>query len=342
MKPRARIASALTETERRLPAPPAPADNAWLDHPSGYLALSPRNQRFELPGLPGFIAYREQGKHLIAFGGVHAWGPNRDLLLAAFLAEAGRRGKAALFIQIREDAVPLFLARGMTVNQCGASFSLDLSGYHFGGADKARLRRMINRARRAGIRTLEVGVDVPSDAAIFAQLAAISRAWLAKKGKPELDFMIGELGAPADPYRRIFVAIDKDDRLVGFVTCVPAAGRMQGYLLDLARSLPDAPIGTTDAVIAAALRKLMHEGVRFAHLGLVPFIFSGSEYSGASRTVAWLGRMLRRHGRAVYPAESQLGYKLKWGPQIIDREFIAARPLALRAIFDLLRLTRSL
>jgi hypothetical protein len=90
------------------------------------------------------------------------------------------------------------------------------------------------------------------------------------------------------------------------------------------------------------LRKLMHEGVRFAHLGFVPFIFSGAEYAGASRTVAWLGRMLRRHGRAVYPAESQLGYKLKWGPQIIDREFIAARPLSLRAIFDLLRLTRSL
>jgi lysylphosphatidylglycerol synthetase-like protein (DUF2156 family) len=92
---------------------------AWIDHPSGYLALSLRNERFEMAGNPGFIAYREQGKHLVAFGGVHAPASNRGRLLDVFLCEAERRRKVALFVQVREEAIPLFLERGMSVNQCG-------------------------------------------------------------------------------------------------------------------------------------------------------------------------------------------------------------------------------
>jgi lysylphosphatidylglycerol synthetase-like protein (DUF2156 family) len=315
---------------------------AWIDHPSGYLALSLRNERFKLPGEPGFIAYRKQGGHLVAFGGVHAPASNRGRLLDIFLCEVERRRKVALFVQVREEAIPLFLERGMSVNQCGTSLSLDLTDYSFAGASKMRLRRMVSRARRAGVRALELGVDTPSDATVFAQLHAITRSWLANKRKVELDFMIGELGVPSDASRRIFLAIDHAGRTIGFVTCVPAWGQMPGYLLDLCRCLPDASSGTTELIIAEAIRKLMREGVAFLHLGFVPFIFSGEEYPVANKTVAWLGGMLRRHGQAVYPAESQLAYKLKWGPEIFDREFIVARHLSLRAVFDLLRLTRSL
>lgn len=332
---------AITRPLQASPAASRLPECAWIDHPSGYLAMSWRNERFEVPGKPGFIAYRKQGKHLVAFGGVHAPTGNRGRLLDSFLGEAEQRRKVALFVQVREDAIPLFLERGMSVNQCGASLSLDLADYSFAGAKKMPLRKMISRAGRAGIQALEIGVDAPRDATAFAQLHAITRAWLANKRKVELDFMIGELGVPGDLSRRIFVGVDNAERAVGFITCVPAWGSMPGYLLDLTRCLPNAPSGTMETIIAEALRKLMREGVGFLHLGFAPFISSGEEYPTASRTLTWLGRMLRRHGRAVYPAESQLAYKLKWRPRIIDREFIAARPLSLRAVFDLLRLTRS-
>ena len=39
-----------------------------VDHPSGYLALSPNNSRYAEESLPGFIAYRECGKHLVRIG----------------------------------------------------------------------------------------------------------------------------------------------------------------------------------------------------------------------------------------------------------------------------------
>ena len=33
--------------------------------------------------------------------------------------------------------------------------------------------------------------------------------------------------------------------------------------------------------------------------------------------------------------------RLKWGTDVIEREYVAARPISLRAVFDLLLLTRS-
>src|SRR3954467_3101049 len=85
----------------------APSDHCWIDHPSGYLALSPPHEMFRLQDQPGFIAFRTQGKHVIAFGGVHAPAEHRGPLLDAFLSRVGSLGKIALFVQVREDCVPL-------------------------------------------------------------------------------------------------------------------------------------------------------------------------------------------------------------------------------------------
>jgi lysylphosphatidylglycerol synthetase-like protein (DUF2156 family) len=82
--------------------------------------------------------------------------------------------------------------------------------------------------------------------------------------------------------------------------------------------------------------------VPFLHFGFTPFVVDDEEQPGANRLAAWLVRMLFRHGRAIYPAATQMQYKLKWTPDIIEREYLAARPLSVRAVLDLLLLTRSL
>ena len=93
---------------------------------------------------------------------------------------------------------------------------------------------------------------------------------------------------------------------------------------------------------AFAMERLGEEGVAFLHFGFTPFIVDEEEPGDANPVLWWLIRKLRRHGKAIYPAETQAQYKLKWGIEFIEREYIAARPLTMRAIIDLLRLTRSL
>jgi len=314
----------------------------FIDHPSGFLALSPRNRRFEIRGVPGFIAYREQGRHLVLFGGVHAPAGARTPLLDGFIGEADRRGRRVIAVQVREAQRELFRQRGFTVNELGSSYALRLAAYSFAGTKRMSLRNKIKRARALGVRILEIGRELPSDAATFAQLSAISREWLAKKGKKELDFMIGEMGGPGDPERRIFAAVDGSDRMIGFITYVPAFGERPGFLHDLTRRTADAPAGCMELCNATAMERLAADGALYLHFGFTPFVLAGRDGPGASRLVSWVLRLLGRYGSFIYPARRQAEYKRKWLPDIVDPELVAFRPLSLRAIFDLLILTRSI
>ena len=315
---------------------------AFVDHPSGFLALSSRNERFTHDGVPGFIAYRERGRHLVAFGGVHSVPSASGLLLDRFVEHARGRRRRVMAVQVRESQVRLFRAHGFCVNQLGTSFGLSLDRFRLGGADKMQLRNKISRARRAGLGVVELGRDATCDETIFAELSAVSASWLRAKGHDELDFMIGELGDLGDSRRRIFAARDGSGRTVAFITYVPVWGQTPGYLHDLTRRLPDAPAGVMELINVHALERMKAEGVPVLHLGFTPFIVGDAEPSGASRLAAWGIRELGRRGAMLYPAMSQARYKLKWGPDIVEREYLAARPLSIRGVIDLLRLTRSL
>ena len=317
-------------------------DSALVEHPSAVLALSPRNQRFTFDGIPGFMAYREQGRHLVAFGGVHAALSSQGELLDRFLAHAASRGRRVIVVQLRQPQVQMFLDRGFSVNQLGTSFALTLCHYSLRGTPKMQLRNKISRARKAGLRVVEVGRDVPRDEATYAQLHAISAKWLEAKGRKELDFMVGEIGDLRDSRRRIFMVLDRSDRAVGFITYVPVWGRRPGYLHDLTRRLPTAPPGAMELCNAYAIERMLAEGVEFLHFGFTPFVVDGEEFPGANRLASWAVRNLHRFGSVIYPSDSQAQYKLKWGPDILEREYIAARPLSLRGIIDLLLLTKTI
>ncbi len=376
-----------------------------IDHPSGYLALSARNSFFPpadsqtLPSAsvnyttvsdgPGFISYRRQGRHLFLFGGVHAPTDQQAGLLDAFLRHAAAQRCAVVAVQLRATQLALFAQRGFVINRLGTSFGLRLDRFSLAGTRRMKLRNKIARARRQGLRVLEVGRDLPRSVETYDALQAISGRWLRRKGKKELDFMIGELGLPEDRRRRIFVVTgppaDRDhshevgpdhsqDRerdpnrtdcdtsgrnncnisgrnefphtWLGFITYVPVYGQQPGYLHDLTRRLPDAPPGAMELCNAEAMSRLQAEGCTHLHFGFTPFVVDADDTipatANTSRMLSHAVRLLYRHGRLIYPAQSQADYKRKWGPDLIEPEYVAARPLSLRAIWDLLRLTRSL
>ena len=314
---------------------------AAIDHPSGFLALNARNRLFQLGNTPGFIPYREQGRHFIAFGGVHAAAADCEAMLDGFVQHAQSRQRRIVFVQVRERQAPLFLSRGFTVNQFGTSFGIDLRRFTLSGTQKMRLRNKINRARKLGLTIAELGRESPADEGMFSELRLISKQWLRKKGK-ELDFMVGELGDPKEDRRRIFVVLEPSGRAIGFITYVPVWGKTPGYLHDLTRRLPTAPPGAMELCNAFAIERMIEEGVTHLHFGFTPFITDASDQAGSDKILAWAIQKLRRYGSFIYPSESQARYKLKWGPHIIEREYIAALPLSLRCIVDLLILTRSI
>jgi lysylphosphatidylglycerol synthetase-like protein (DUF2156 family) len=312
---------------------------SFVDHPSGFLALSPRNTFFERPGHHGFVAYRRHGRHRLNLGGVQAPPAERGALLDAFLRESRASGHRVVAVQVRADQVELFRSRGFAVNQLGSSYALDLRRFSLAGGARLKLRNRIARARRAGVQVFELGKDRPCTSPVWKGLQRVSRAWLGKKGGRELDFMVGELGAPGDALRRVFVA-EAGGRTLGFITYVPAWGERPGHLHDLTRRAPDAPAGVMELVNAVALARFTAEGARFLHFGHTPFIVDAVEPAGGH---AGLARALRLLGRypVVYPARGQVDYKLKWAPDIVERESIAFEHVNLSAVWSLLVVTRS-
>jgi lysylphosphatidylglycerol synthetase-like protein (DUF2156 family) len=205
-----------------------------------------------------------------------------------------------------------------------------------------KLRNKISRARRAGVEVVEIRSEDAAHAEYYRQLSRVSEEWLADKGKKELDFMIGEVGSGRNPLRRTFVVVDREDRVQAFITYVPTWGDHPGYLHDLSRRRPGAPTGSMELCNVAAIERFQEEGVRYLHFGFTPFVIGGPEAPTASRAASWLIQWIRANGSFVYPTATQLDYKLKWGPDLVQPEYLAARPLSLGAILDLLLVTRSI
>jgi lysylphosphatidylglycerol synthetase-like protein (DUF2156 family) len=318
------------------------------DNPSAFLALNTDTSHFVVPGIDGLIAYRRAGRrHLVQLGGVFAADADQDGLLEEFRAMAAGEGRHVVSVQLLRGDAERYARLGFTVNQLGASFGRSLANFNLKGSAYMRLRNKISRARRAGVAVGEVGVDVACSTDLNSSLADIDAQWLRAKGRhvKELAFMVGERGGRAGRLRRLFVATDDAGGVLGYITFSPVYGRHAGWLHDLSRRVPDAAPGTMELVIHTAVERFRAERAGHLHFGLTPFAGLGDDHAlpQQSAMAARIVRLLAAHGRHVYPAADQVAYKAKWGPDLIQPEYVAfSHRVSAGAVWSLLRLTNAI
>lgn len=316
---------------------------AYSDHPSGYLALNDATSRYMCPRVPGLIAHQPGRHQVVQFGGPFAAPENRGRLLDEFLFQlhAGRFHKPLLTaVQLHRQDVPLYEERGFTVNQVGSTYGIDLARFSLRGKPLAKIRQNVNRARRDGVTVVEIE---PGAQGAQDELDAIDAEWLRAKGRhvKELSFLIGERGGPGAPLRRTFLA-RHGGRTVGYITYSPAWGSRPGWLYDLTRRSPRAPVGTMELINLTALTRFQEEGAGWLHLGLTPCagLDDRHEPASASRNLSRTLRMVKERGQLVYPVRTQEAFKLKWAPHVIEPEYIAFQNgVRLPAVWHLLRTT---
>src|SRR6266545_3166409 len=245
----------------------AHAVREYAENPSAYLALNTGNDYFTRPGLAGVVAFRRAGGYLIQFGGPFAPQARQSELLGAFLEFAREEHRRVVAVQLQGTDADLYARSGFTVNQIGCSYSLHLPGFSLKGSRFVKLRNKISRARRSGLKVSEVALEEVRD-----ELAAVDRPWLRAKGShvKEIEFLVGELGGPAQSGRRLFVG-RIDGRLVAYISYAPAYGARSGLLHDLTRRIPDTVPGVLEAVNVQALEVFRAEGAEWLHFGFTPF-----------------------------------------------------------------------
>lgn len=320
---------------------------AHSEHSSAFLALNSGNEHFISTGTAGMVTYRPHGsRYWVQFSEPVAPEHERATLQREFADIARARGKRVIAVQLTKQAVERSHTTGV-INQFGCSYSISLPDFTLRGKKFVKTRNMITRSRREGVTVSEVTVDhLLSDTDLARQLDDVDATWLRSKGRhvKAMEFLVGQRGGPAQKHRRLFVA-RHHDRVVAYISYSPVFGSQPGWLYDLTRRHPDAPPGAIEHVFAEAAHVFADESAGWIHLGLTPFVGLEPDHAFTDRQSALLGRSLdfvRNHGDRLYPARSQLSFKLKWHPHVISPEYVCfPKHLRVSDIWTLARITNS-
>lgn len=310
----------------------------YSDNPSAFLALNHGNEYFTCSDIDGFVCYRPRGKRWIQFGGPFTDAANRKELESRFIQHAHAGGRRVIGVQLQRADAELFAELGHTVNQVGASYALELTNFSLRGKRFVRLRNKISRAVRAGLTISEV-----DPAELADDIAQIDSRWLCQKGRhtKELDFLIGEIGGSWQPLRTLFMG-KIEGNPVAYISYAPVYGSRPGLLHDLSRRLPDCPPGVMEAINSHAIEHMRLRDVPWLHFGFTPFtsLDEGHQLPTASRAATRIVRFVAEHGDRLYPARSQVEYKLKWYPTAVLPEYFAFDGgISLRSLWSVLRAT---
>lgn len=176
-------------------------------------------------------------------------------------------------------------------------------------AAHASLRAQLNRARNKGVTVTRWESE---RAERNPALERVLAEWLGTRGLPPLHFLVEPetLGDLCD--RRVFVA-ERDGAPVGFLVASPIPAR-NGWLTEQFVRGHDAPNGTAELMIDAAVRWMADDGADYVTLGLAPL----SRRAGDDLHATWWNRLAftwaRAHGRRFYNFEGLDAFKAKFFP----------------------------
>lgn len=172
------------------------------------------------------------------------------------------------------------------------------------------LRAQLSRARNKGVTVREWSV---SEAQNHPELKRVLAEWLARKPLPSMHFLVEPQTLAALTDKRLFVA-ERSGSPVGFVTLAPIPAR-SGWLTEQFVRGTDAPNGTVETMLVAALHAVALDGAQYLTMGLVPL--SSGTWNPALYNPLWLRFSLgwvRAHGQRFYNFGGLEAFKAKFSP----------------------------
>jgi lysylphosphatidylglycerol synthetase-like protein (DUF2156 family) len=286
---------------------------------NGYLALEPGLHRLAV-GDRGLVAYRAVDRAAFAVGGVQApIDAVRETLVAFRERLRLARFRRLLLFPVAPAEVEAVEAAGFRAIQVGAEAMLDPREFTLKGPERANLRYMFNKARRRyGVRCAEVTAESHRD-----QLEPIYRDWLARR--PTGHRMRLLVGTPSfdRPFRRRYFAAFVDaaegppeaGRAVAFVSLTPGWSD-RGFGLDVMARSSEAPAGTMERLLVAAIQQLGEEGVAHFSLGPCPLLETQPMVNPPPWPLRRFNRLLFRSRLAnrLFPFRNLAFFKAKFAP----------------------------
>ncbi|MEM1078956.1 MAG: phosphatidylglycerol lysyltransferase domain-containing protein [Pseudomonadota bacterium] len=247
-----------------------------------------------------------------------------EAALDALEAEAHRDGTVPVLYKCDARLASAARARGYAVRALAEDAVLDPARFDISSRGCRQLRRKLRKVEAAGLTIAEM-----SDAPPYAEMAALSVDWAARNGG-ERGFSMSRFADAPLSAQRIFTA-RKEGRLVAFVTF---NATRTGWALDLVRSAPGTPDGTTHRLVLAALEVARIEGCQRFSLAAVPLRIPPNASSDV--LARWASTLLRR-ANAPGLRQFKACFDPRWETRYIAAPSVAGLTLAM---FDVVQRIR--
>jgi phosphatidylglycerol lysyltransferase len=243
------------------------------------------------------IGYLDTGRAWVVAGAPIAAMDVVPAVVEAFEREAIARGRRVAWFAVEPRFVAAAPMRSLPV---GLQAWWDPRRWEERHRGHRGLREQLRRARAKGVHTAELDHE-SATGRMRPRIEHLIARWLATRPMPPMSFLVALEPFVAAAERRYWIA-ERNDRLVGLLVAVPVFDRGGWFFEDLLRD-PDAPNGTTELLIDAAMRDVAVEGCPFVTLGLSPL-------AGDAR---WM-RIVRRAMRGFYNFDGVRRFKAKLRP----------------------------
>ncbi|HEX9545680.1 MAG TPA: DUF2156 domain-containing protein [Pyrinomonadaceae bacterium] len=264
---------------RRVPAID-PTDNLLrLQMLYGYnahslVSITPGAATWSMPGIDGTIIYGEFGRVWLAAGDPLAHQDDIKLLVIGFMAAASKAKRIAAFVPATDRFAREAITLGLTAIKIGAAPYFDLQKWQPRGNSAKHLRAGVNKAVREGVSVELVG---NFDSAFRKEIADLCLQWLkSRRAAATFGWLLALDPFASAERKKLFIARDRNKKLVGLIAASPIPARDGWYLEDVLRA-PDAPTGTADLLVTEALRHLKESGAALATLGTAPLAEDGDD-----------------------------------------------------------------
>ncbi|WP_163999477.1 bifunctional lysylphosphatidylglycerol flippase/synthetase MprF [Pyxidicoccus caerfyrddinensis] len=247
------------------------------------------------------VAYVDTGGAWVAAGGPIASPERLPAVVAGFQEAARAKGRRVCFFATEPRFTQLVPMQALPV---GEQPVWDPTHWDEVVRGSRNLREQLRRARKHGVTVREVPAPVLEDPTHPTRRAldGLKSRWLASRRMAPMGFLV-QLRPYAFARERRAFAAEVEGKVVGFLAVSPVYAREGWFLQDLLRD-PEAPNGTAETLVDAAMRAAAAEGRRYVTLGLAPL-------SGPVRP--WL-RLARVCGRPLFDFEGLRAFKAKFRP----------------------------
>jgi phosphatidylglycerol lysyltransferase len=267
--------------------------------------------RYWFDGPDACVAYVDTGRAWVAAGPPISAEGDLAAVAQRFVAEAAARGRRACFFATEERFTG---AAAFASIRIGEQPVWDPAAWPAILRRRRSLREQIRRARAKGvsIEAVDPGTLRAPDVALRLELQGLVDRWLALRPMPPMGFLVDVHAFNYIEHRKVFVARTAGGAAVAFLSMAPVYAR-QGWFVENIVRAPEAPNGTAEILVDAAMTSVAAAGSRYLTLGLAPL---------AGPVSPWL-RAARRAGLGLYDFRGLHAFKAKLDPQSWASIFIS-------------------